>query len=480
MGDPYTSVSVSGYNSSPPSDDGSTADSNVTYWATVTDKVGDPLNTAIAAVNANIVSAMGKIVGGAGVTSTAVTATVASSDQGKLYRATAASITITTPDASSVGSPFVFGLLNNSSGTITFAGNGAQTIDGSASLTIPAGTGLMCFTDGSNWFTTGLQGTLVGKQLGYSDIINATISESNGSNAATFALKTLAGTDPSATDPVLLCFRNATAGNGNYVYRTVTAALSLTISSGSNLGISTNSQPFRVWLVLFDDAGTIRMGAIQCNNSNNIYALGQPHLVSSTAEGGAGGADSAQTFYTASAVTSKPYLILGYCNYESGLATAGAWNVSPDVIQLFGPDITLPNRVIQSRILTSTTPTTINSTTKIATALADSITPFSGANVMEVEADGYATTPVASTMSQYQLYAATGTTALGSTSSLLANSTYGLDGHVSVRGRYLAATTSSLQFGLYGVLSSGTASFVFLSNASLTQTGIITIKEIQG
>ena len=45
--------------------------------------------------------------------------------------------------------------------------------------------------------------------------------------------KTLHGDDPSAADPVLLVFRNATLGNGNYVYRTVTSALSLTISSGS-------------------------------------------------------------------------------------------------------------------------------------------------------------------------------------------------------------------------------------------------------
>lgn len=184
---------------------------------------------------------------------------------------------------------------------------------------------------------------LVGRQLMYGDIINGTIAEANATNAVTFSLKTLAGANPSADDPVLICFRNATAGTGNYVYRTVTAALSLTISSGSTLG-AVSATAFDVVVALFDDGGTIRLGAINpFLGGTRYYDLTQnPPIASSTAEGGIGAADSAKVWYTSAAVTSKAYVILAVANYASGLATAGTWNVSPTTLQLYGDGITLP------------------------------------------------------------------------------------------------------------------------------------------
>lgn len=180
-------------------------------------------------------------------------------------------------------------------------------------------------------------------------IINGTITEANATNAVTFALKTLAGSDPSASDPVYVVFRNATAGTGNYVVRTVTSATSLTISAGSNLGVSTNNEPFNVWLVLFDDAGTVRLGAVNCLNHStlSIFKLRQFPLASSTAEGGAGAADSAHVFYTGTAVASKAFVVAAKAYYASGLATAGNWNVSPDRIELYTPGMALPGEVVQ-------------------------------------------------------------------------------------------------------------------------------------
>ncbi len=156
MGSPYTSTTPSGYNTNPPSDDGSTTEANRGKWSTIKTKLTDPLNTWAAAVNAANIAAFAKVVGGAGITSTAISYSVVSSDQGKLVRATAASITITTPSATDVGAPFVFAVLNNSSGSITLDGSGAQTVDGSANITLRAGTGCFVFTDGSNWYTAGL------------------------------------------------------------------------------------------------------------------------------------------------------------------------------------------------------------------------------------------------------------------------------------------------------------------------------------
>lgn len=51
MSNNYTEVTVSGYNSSPPSDDGAATEANKVKWDTIKTKLTDPLNTAIAAVD---------------------------------------------------------------------------------------------------------------------------------------------------------------------------------------------------------------------------------------------------------------------------------------------------------------------------------------------------------------------------------------------------------------------------------------------
>ena len=47
MGTKWSTVSVSGYNSSPPSDDGSTTTANEVKWSTIKTKLPDPLKTAL-------------------------------------------------------------------------------------------------------------------------------------------------------------------------------------------------------------------------------------------------------------------------------------------------------------------------------------------------------------------------------------------------------------------------------------------------
>lgn len=168
------------------------------------------------------------------------------------------------------------------------------------------------------------------------NIANGTIVETRAAGAVTFALKTLAGADPSALDPVLINFRNAAAATGNYVQRTVTAATSLVISSGSTMGATANLA-FTLSLVLFDDAGTVRIGAVNGLSTFNLQsAVNGSLLASSTAEGGIGGADSALVIYTGTAVTSKPYVIFGTASYSSGLATPGTWGIAPTTLQLYG------------------------------------------------------------------------------------------------------------------------------------------------
>lgn len=234
-------------------------------------------------------------------------------------------------------------------------------------------------------------GTLVGA----GQILNATITESHSANAVTFALKTLAGADPSASDPVKAYFRNATAATGNYVERTITAALSVTIPSTATMGF-TSGAAGKIWLVLVDDGGTLRLGAVNCLNGTSIYPLGQFPIISSTTIGT--GSDSAAVIYTNTGAASKPYLVLGYASYEGAnvIATAGTWANSPLRIQLQGPSDPLPGNLIQlasntdGAVATGTTTVpyddTIPQITEGTQFMTQAITPTSAANLLQVEA----------------------------------------------------------------------------------------------
>ena len=177
---------------------------------------------------------------------------------------------------------------------------------------------------------------------------NLTITTSRSGNAETIAIKTLAGTDPSATDPVRIAFNTTTGG---FEVLELTAALSLTISSGSTLG-ATSGEPFRIWLVVFNDSSTLRLGAIKCALTDGVYGLQDNVQESSTAEGGAGAADSSGVIYTGTAVTSKMMRVLGYLEYT--LTTAGTWDAAPSLVRLWGRGDKLPGDTVQIKRSSST------------------------------------------------------------------------------------------------------------------------------
>ena len=63
MSSPYTPVSVAGYNASPPPDDGSEIASNQLSWSKHKTKIGDPLKTALEAINTNVSDAFTNVFG---------------------------------------------------------------------------------------------------------------------------------------------------------------------------------------------------------------------------------------------------------------------------------------------------------------------------------------------------------------------------------------------------------------------------------
>ena len=123
-----------------------------------------------------------------------------------------------------------------------------------------------------------------------------------------------------------LDFRSATLANGGVTTITGTPEAS-TISSGSTLGFTSAVQG-GIAVLVANDAGTLRYA--YCNAGYGIN-LSETGLISTTAEGGAGGADSATTIYSTVAMTNVAYRQVGI--YRQTQGTAGTWVTAPSLVQ---------------------------------------------------------------------------------------------------------------------------------------------------
>jgi len=240
----------------------------------------------------------------------------------------------------------------------------------------------------------------------------------------------------------------------------------------------TSATAGRIWIVLFDDAGTLRLGAINClttaagagsgRDVTAIYPLRDDLLVSSTAEGGAGAADSAQVFYTGTAVTTKALRILGYMEWSSGLTTAGTWAIVPTKIQLLGPGISLPGQVVQTvrndtgAVATGTTQVvdddTIPQITEGDQYMSQAIIPTATPNVLEVCSLVHLTSSLGARMLISCLFQDAVANALKVVSHMEATANYWKE--MAVDHRMLSQTASSTTFKIRcGLNFTGTTTF---------------------
>jgi len=131
-------------------------------------------------------------------------------------------------------------------------------------------------------------------------------------------------------NPTTLDFRSATLTSGTVVSRLISSAISVVVSSGSTLG-TVSTQQSRIVVLALDNAGTVELAVVNIAGGNNLTETG---VISTTAEGGAGGADSASTIYSTTARSNVAYRVVGYI--ESTQATAGTWATLPSTIQGYG------------------------------------------------------------------------------------------------------------------------------------------------
>lgn len=186
---------------------------------------------------------------------------------------------------------------------------------------------------------------------GFDTAVNLSLNATHtGGNLLQVDVKTVSGVDPTAGNPIVCEFQtvSGTATTGAVTSVSITAALSMTTNAlGASMGTTANV-PFRIWLALFNNAGTAVLGMRVCSTSTSLYSLAEYGVASTT--GISGAATSAGVWYTpnGTSLTSKAFRIIGYVEYSGGLATAGTYSSDPSNTVLFGPGIKKPGDIVQT------------------------------------------------------------------------------------------------------------------------------------
>lgn len=139
------------------------------------------------------------------------------------------------------------------------------------------------------------------------DVTNASFTVSVAASAATIALKDAAGSNPSAGSPVKITFDN---GDGTITQRTVSSALSITITSGATLGHGDGVEA-PVYIYAVDNAGTVSLAV------SSVLKDIKPQNVTTMAST----SDDSGLYGTS--LTSKSIALIGV--WMSTQTTAGTW-----------------------------------------------------------------------------------------------------------------------------------------------------------
>ena len=127
MGTKYSTTAVTGYDASPPSDDGSTGAANQVFWSTIKTKLPDPLKTALESIDTKLVT-----FADLGPVSKSATYSTVAGDHLKTLECSG-SFTVSLLDAATAGAGYTVEANNVGTGTVTVSrATGANTINGTA------------------------------------------------------------------------------------------------------------------------------------------------------------------------------------------------------------------------------------------------------------------------------------------------------------------------------------------------------------
>ena len=126
MGSKYTTQASSGYNATPPADDGTVSEANKTKWSTIKTKLGDPLKTFAEAINTALVAAFNY-----GPNAQSSSYVTVAGDHDKTIETTAG---VTLLAAITAGAGYTVNIYNShATATIVITPSGVDTIGGVAS-----------------------------------------------------------------------------------------------------------------------------------------------------------------------------------------------------------------------------------------------------------------------------------------------------------------------------------------------------------
>jgi len=117
MGTKYSSQSASGYNSAPPSDDGTVSESNKVKWSTTKTKLSDPVKTLADNINTALTTHFDN-----GPTALTTNTTIDATHYNKFIQVSGSGVTLTLTDASTLAAGWYCDIVNtDASNTVTVA-----------------------------------------------------------------------------------------------------------------------------------------------------------------------------------------------------------------------------------------------------------------------------------------------------------------------------------------------------------------------
>ena len=133
MGSKYASKTISGYNATPPADDGTVSEANKVKWATIKTKLDDPIKTLSEAINSALTTHFNT-----GPTAFTASDTLGVTHHNQDIQVSGSGVTLTLSDAATLGAGWFCSIYNVGTADVTIAlATAADTINAvSASVTI--------------------------------------------------------------------------------------------------------------------------------------------------------------------------------------------------------------------------------------------------------------------------------------------------------------------------------------------------------
>lgn len=295
---------------------------------------------------------------------------------------------------------------------------------------------------------------------------NCALNASVSGNNLVLELRTNAGAVPSASDPAIVGFRNASFTSGTPSIIAVTAATTFTISAGSTLGFA-NNEGGRIWVCAILNpnlGGTVELACYRAWNGTGWRTINEG-VLNTTGEG-SGTADSAQVLYSATARTNVPMRYLGYLEIAYGTA---AWSNAPTFVQTNHSRMPLPGDIVQKKFVSNgaydgpylfsiPNDNTIPQEGEGYPFIATTFAATSAINLLEIEAQGMFTTNAAG---EY-ITATIGTTGVGNVFAASVSSQNSADPQMQkLFWQYVPGTTGALTYFMRAGTANGANNIQF-------------------